>query len=469
MTKQRRSHRFAAAGRLSRTSLVAVLAASSVLAGAQGLRPSTQLRTPDAGTASRSATPAAPRQADFIVAVVNSDPITNNEVRSKVLRAEQQLTQRGAPLPPRTELTRQVLERLISDKAQLQLARMSGIRVDENAVDLAMGAVASQNQISVPELKARLVADGISYTQFRSDLRDEILITRVRQREVEARVVISEQDIDQFLRDQEGGTDTASLDLNLAQILIPVAENATPADVSLLQSRAQLASDRARRGDDFAALVNEFSQAPNREAGGQMGLRSADRYPSLFVEATQNLRIGGVTGPLRSGAGFHVLKVIDKKQAGMSAVNVTQTRARHILLRVTPRLTEAAALEKLADFKKRIAAGQADFATLARENSEDGSAKDGGDLGWVNPGTFVPEFEQPMNTLAPGQIAEPLVSRFGVHLVQVLERRDSKLSTREQRELARNVLREKKTEEAYAVWAQEVRGRAYVEYREPPT
>ena len=469
MTKQRRSHSFAAACRLSRTSLVALLAASSVLAGAQGLRPSTQLRTPDAGAASRSATPAAPRQADFIVAVVNSDPITNNEVRSKVLRAEQQLTQRGAPLPPRTELTRQVLERLISDKAQLQLARMSGIRVDENAVDLAMGAVASQNQISVPELKARLVADGISYTQFRSDLRDEVLITRVRQREVEARVVISEQEIDQFLRDQEGGSDTASLDLNLAQILIPVTENATPADVSLLQARAQLASDRARRGDDFAALVNEFSQAPNREAGGQMGLRSADRYPSLFVEATQNLRIGGVTGPLRSGAGFHVLKVIDKKQAGMPAVNVTQTRARHILLRVSPRLSEAAALEKLADFKKRIAAGQADFATLARENSEDGSAKDGGDLGWVNPGTFVPEFEQPMNTLAPGQIAEPLVSRFGVHLVQVLERRDSKLSTREQRELARNVLREKKTEEAYAVWAQEVRGRAYVEYREPPT
>lgn len=468
MTKQRRPHRFADAGPLARTSLIALLAASSVLAGAQGLRPSTQLRTPDAGAASRSAATAAPRQADFIVAVVNSDPITNNEVRTKLLRAEQQMTQRGTPLPPRSELSRQILERLISDKAQLQMARISGIRVDENAVDNAMAAVANQNQISVSELRTRLAADGISYTQFRSDLRDEVLITRVRQREVEARVVITEQEIDQFLRDQEGSTDLASLDLNLAQILIPVPENSTPAQISALQARAQIAADRGRAGDDFAALVNEFSEAPNREAGGQMGLRSADRYPQLFVDATQSLRVGGVAGPLRSGAGFHVLKVLDKKQAGMPAVNVTQTRARHILLRVTPKLTEAAALERLADFKKRIAARQADFATLARENSEDGSAKEGGDLGWVNPGTFVPEFEQPMNTLAPGQIAEPIVSRFGVHLIQVLERRESKLSAREQRELARNVLREKKTEEAYTLWAQEVRGRAYVEYREPP-
>ena len=229
-----------------------------------------------------------------------------------------------------------------------------------------------------------------------------------------------------------------------------------------------ISAEKARAGSDFAALVNEFSDSPSKAAGGLMGLRSAERYPPLFIEATQNLRTGGVAGPIRSGAGFHVLKVIEKKQAGMPGVNITQTRARHILLRPGPQLTEAAAAEKLADIKKRVAAGRADFAAEARDNSVDGSAKDGGDLGWTNPGSFVPEFEQVMNGLAAGQMSDPLTSRFGVHLIQVLERRTNQLSTRDQRELARGVLREKKQEEAYALWAQEVRGRAYVEYRDPP-
>lgn len=199
-----------------------------------------------------------------------------------------------------------------------------------------------------------------------------------------------------------------------------------------------------------------------------MGLRSAERYPPLFLEATKDLRTGGIAGPVRSGAGFHILKVVEKRQAGLPGVNITQTHARHILLRLSPQLNEAAAREKLADIKKRIAAGQLDFATAARENSADGSAKDGGDLGWTNPGSFVPEFEQVMNGLVPGQVSDPLTSRFGVHLIQVLERRNTQLSTRDQREMVRNILREKKQEEAYALWAQEVRGRAYVEYREPP-
>ncbi|HAL40453.1 MAG TPA: molecular chaperone SurA, partial [Polaromonas sp.] len=216
------------------------------------------------------------------------------------------------------------------------------------------------------------------------------------------------------------------------------------------------------------ALANEFSASPTRSNGGQMGLRTADRYPPLFVEATQSLRAGGLAGPVRSGAGFHILKVVEKRQAGMPDAVITQTHARHILLRLTPQLNEAAAVEKLAGFKKRILAGQADFAALARESSDDASAKEGGDLGWANPGMFVPEFERVMNGLAAHQISDPLVSRFGVHLVQVLERRETQLSPREQREIARNLLREKKQNEAYALWAQEIRGRAYVEFREPP-
>lgn len=473
MNKYTRPHRFNPTGTAVRSLIASLLVLSSACVVAQGLKTTPQLRLgspigTSTGTAAAGGGAAVQRQADFIVAVVNSEPITNNELRTRVFRAEQQLSQQGTPMPPRDELIKQVLDRMITDKAQLQLARESGIRVDENAVDSAMGVVAQQNQISVEELRRRLAADGIAYAQFRSDLRDEVLVTRLRQREVELRVNITERDIDQFLRDQGNGNDVAQQEINLAQVLVAVPENASAQQVAALQAKAQGIADRARSGADFAGLVSEFSNAPDRSPGGEMGLRSADRYPQLFVEATQSKRSGDVVGPLRSGAGFHVLKVIDKKQGGMPAVAITQTRARHILLRVTPQLTEAAARAKLEAMKKRIDSGQADFATVARENSEDASAKEGGDLGWTNPGMFVPEFEQAMNKLQPGQISQPVTSRFGVHLIQVNERRESKLSTREQRDIARASLRDKKMDEAYRVWAQEVRGRAYVDYRDPP-
>ena len=440
-----------------------------LLAQAQTLRPSTgPLRLATPPTVSSNPLFSRQRSADYIVAVVNSEPVTNNEVRNNLLRTEQQLTQAGAAMPPRDELARIVLERLIADKAQLQEARLSGLRIDESAIDNAVQGVAQQNQLTVEELRKRLVADGLTFTKFRDGLRDELLVNRFRQREVEGRVKVTDADVDQFLRDQEGGSDGAAIDINLAQILVAVPENATPAQIASLQAKAQLAADRARAGTDFVALVNEFSEPSLRESGGQLGLRSAERYPPLFLQATEKLRTGGIAGPVRSGAGFHVLKVIEKRQAGMPGVNITQTRARHILLRVSPQQREAAAKEKLADIKKRVAAGQADFAAVARESSDDGSAKDGGDLGWADPGMFVPEFEQVMNSLAPNQISEPVVSRFGVHLIQVLERRETQLSDRDQRELARSVIRGKKLEDAYAVWAQEIRGRAYVEFREPP-
>jgi peptidyl-prolyl cis-trans isomerase SurA len=449
--------------------LALVLALPLMGAQAQGLRPSGSLQR---AVPAASAGAAVQRSADFIVAVVNSEPITNNELRTKLLRTEQQLLQQGTAVPPRGELVPQLLERMISDKAQLQMARASGLRVDESAVDAAVESIARQNQITVDELRRRLKIDGIDYKQFRSELRDELLVTRLRQREVESRVTVSEQEIDQFLRDQQGsagaGADLSAMALNLAEILVAVPENATPAQVAALQAKAQQVLERARGGADFAALANEFSSAPSRSNGGQMGLRTADRYPPLFVEATQSLRAGGLAGPVRSAAGFHILKVVEKRQAGAPDAVITQTRARHILLRPTPPLSEAAAIEKLAGFKKRIQAGQADFAALARESSQDGSAKEGGDLGWANPGMFVPEFEKVMNSLSPNQISDPLVSRFGVHLLQVLERRETQLSAREQRDIARNMLREKKQQEAYVTWVQDVRGRAYVEFRDAP-
>lgn len=454
--------------------LVLLLALPLTSVQAQLAKPAStpRLVVPAAPAAKAAPRADTPQQADFIVAVVNSEPITNNEVRAKLARTEALLQQQGTPLPPRSELLPQLIERMISDKAQLQAAQGSGLKIDNNALESAVQSIARQNQVTVDELRRRLKADGIDFEKFRTEIHDELLISRLRQREVDSRINVSEQEIDDYLRSQNGkaGTaGTAPAALNLAEILVAVPENATPDQWAALQAKAQQVLERARAGVNFAVLATEFSASASRSNGGQMGLRSADRYPPLFVEATQNLRAGDMAGLVRSGAGFHILKVIEKKQGGgLPDAVVTQTHARHILLRLTPQLTEAAAVQKLASFKKRIVAGQADFATLARENSQDASAKEGGDLGWANAGMFVPEFEKTMNALAPNQISDPLVSRFGVHLVQVLERRETPISANDQREMVRGMLREKKQNEAYVRWAEDIRGRAYVEFREAP-
>lgn len=432
---------------------------------AQGLRPSAGA---GAATPSVRLQPEVQRQADFIVAVVNSEPITNNEVRAEMQRAMQQLAQQRRPQPDTQQLARQVLDSLINQKVQLQLARESGIQVDEATIDQAEQNIARQNQLDVAELHRRLAKEGVVPSQFRAQLRDQLTLTRLRERDVDARARVSDLEVDQYLREQQSNSNPAAQEINLAQILVAVPEAASPAQIAALQARAQRAMERARAGEDFVALVREFSNAPESATGGQLGLRTADRYPPLFIEATQNLAVGGVSALVRSGAGFHILKVIEKKSAGAPAMTVTQSRARHILLRVSPQLSEAAARDKLNEFKKRIVAGQADFAALARDNSQDGSAAQGGDLGWANPGMFVPEFEEVMSRLAPGQISDPLVSRFGVHLIQLTERRNATLGPKEQREAVRAMLREKKLDETYATWMQDLRGRAYVEMREPP-
>lgn len=405
------------------------------------------------------------RPADFIVAVVNSEPITNSDVRIRLARVQQQLAAERAPVPPRDELVRLVLERLIIERAQLQLGRQSGIKVEDAAVDEAEQGLARQNGIDVAELHRRLAAEGTSAAAFRQELHNQLLIARVRDREVDSRVRVTEQEIDQFLREQQAAT-AGEVEINLAQVLIAVPENVTAPQLEALAAKAQRVQARARAGEDFAELVRQFSDAAGAAAtGGAFGLRPAERYPALFLEATAALSAGGVSEVVRSGAGYHVLKVLEKKQAG--GMTVVQSRARHILLRPGPQLSESAARQRLADYRRRVLAGQADFAALAREHSQDGTASAGGDLGWAGPGMFVPEFENAMNSLAPGQVSEPFASRFGVHLVQLLERRRGTLSVREQREIARNQLRQRKAEEAYGQWVQEVRGRAFVDLREP--
>jgi len=410
------------------------------------------------------------RSADYIVAVVNSEPITNSEVRARLARVEQQLARDRTAAPPRPELIRQVLERLITERVQVQAARQAGIKVDEAAVDDAERNVARQNGIDVAEFRRRLAADGISQGVFREDLRNQIFLSRVRERESDSRARVTEAEIDQFLRELQAASNDEA-ELNLAQILVAIPEAVTATQLEALAAKARRLQAQARAGEDFAALARQASDATGSAPGGSgnggaFGLRPADRYPSLFVEATTALPVGGVSDVVRSGAGFHVLKVLEKRQSGGLAV--VQTRSRHILLRPSAQLPEATARQRLAEYRQRIQSGQADFAALAREHSQDSSAPGGGDLGWANPGMFVPEFEDVMDDLAPGQIAEPFVSRFGVHLLQVLERRRTALSLREQREVARNQLRRKKGEEAYIQWAQDVRGRAFVDLREPP-
>lgn len=461
---------------------LAIAALASLLsqgALAQGLRPS-GAPTGKGLTARPPATPsitlpaqgstsdATPRQADFIVAVVNSEPVTNNEVRARMARAEAQLAQQGGTMPPRDLLAREVLERIILERVQLQQAKEAGIKVDDFAVSQAEQGVARQNSMSVDELYRRLGRDGMGKERFREELRNQLLLQRLREREVEARVKVSDLDIDQYLREQQAGTDATAMEINLGHVLVLVPENASPAEVAARQARAQRAADKVRAGEDFAAVAREFSDAPEGQRNaGQLGLRPADRYPELFVNSTLGLPVGSIVGPVRSPAGFHVLKVIERVTAGLPTT-VMQNHARHILLRTGPQLSESAAAARLAEYRRRVQAGLADFGALAREHSQDGSAKDGGDLGWATPGRYVPEFEQALNALAPGDISEPVVSRFGVHLIQLLERRQAKLTQREQRDMARDTVREKKLDEAYATWAQELRGRAYVEYRDPP-
>jgi peptidyl-prolyl cis-trans isomerase SurA len=454
------------------------LAALAATSGAQGVRRSgitdimragPQLGPPPARAAAAAPTaPAGRRSAEFIVALVNSEPITNTDVQVRVTRLLKENAE--AARVPRAELTRMVLERLIAERAQLQLAKETGITVDDVAVDQAEETVARQNEISLAELRSRVAAEGIAQKDFRSDLRDQLLITRLRNRDVDAKVKVSDVEADEYLRDQRNTAikDVSLQNLNLAQVVIAVPENATDAQIATLQQRAQGIAQRARAGEDFAKLVRENSDSPDRANGGAIGMRTADRYPGLFVEATQTTPVNGIAGPVRSNAGFHVLKVLAKSEVGSADAAVTQTQVRHILLLNDPKRSTAQAVAQLAELKRRIQAGTADFASLARDNSQDASAKEGGDLGWAQPGQFVPEFEEAMNRLAPGQISDPVVSRFGVHLIQVVGRRDTKLTQSEQREAARSVLREQRTDEAFSAWSQETRARAYVEYRDPP-
>ena len=425
---------------------------------------------PAQAAASAPTAAGAPAEADYIVAVVNTEPVTNNEVRARVARALREMGERGMVPPPAATLRQQVLERLISERAELQYAREIGLKVDDTMLTQAQLSIARQNGLaSVDELYRRVQQEGIPVKDFVDDVRNQVLLAQLREREIAPRVRVTDAEVDAFIREQTGAT-AAQPELNLAMILVEVPEGASAEDVTKLQKRADEVAQKARAGEDFAKLASEYSDANKRGSdGGVLGLHPLDKYPELFVKSTQGVRVGGIAGPVRSPAGFHILKVIERKvNRDLPEVKIPQTHVRQILLKVGPSQSAQVARERLADFKRRIQSGQASFSQLARQYSQDDTAADGGDLGWVTPGQFAPELDQVVGNLDAGQISDPIVTGNTVHLLQVEGRREQVLTSAQQRQMARNMLREKKATEAFDTWAKEVRGRAYVEMREPP-
>lgn len=406
--------------------------------------------------------------ADFIVAVVNSVPITHSELTAAVKGMAQNLQRQRQAVPPADELRRKVLDQMINDRAQLHLAQETGIRVDDASVEQAVLDVAAQRQIDLPTLLSQLAKEGVSESQFRTQIRERMILSRLHEREVQSRIRVTDVEVDRAIQEQlESNKDPFAQEINLAQLLIAAPEKATPEQLASLYKQAEKILARIRSGEEFERWVQSISAA-DRSNGGSLGLRRADQYPQSFVLATEKLPVGGVSEIVRSGAGFHILKVIEKRAPSVLVRTIQQTRARHILLRQSAEMTQAVAQSLLANLKKQIQTGHATFQDLARAYSQDGSASQGGDLGWANPGMYVPEFEEALNRLAEGEISNPVVSRFGVHLIELVERRRVDLSPREVRELVRNQLRESRYQETYTNWAQEVRDRAFVEMREPP-
>lgn len=404
------------------------------------------------------------REVDFIVAIVNSEPITRNEVLIKQSRIMAQWAAQGIRPPPQEEVFKRVLERLIEERAQLQLARDTGIRIANEALNEALQGVARQHQLaSVLELQKKYENEGGNWTSYRDEIRNELTLIQLREREVDGRVRVTDAEIDQALREQNTVLKDVP-DIHLAHLLIALPENATSAQVAAAEQKVrELKTQAMARGGDFAKLAQQHSDASDKDKGGSMGLRAANLYPSLFTDATNTLAVGAISEPVRSGAGIHILKVIERQQNRVATV--TQAKVRHILLPVSAQLTEAQARLRIKSFKDQIELKQSTFAELAQNHSTDGSAQQGGDLGWSRPGYFVPEFERVVNVLPIGQISDPVVTRFGVHLIEVLERKEVALTEREQRLQISEMLREKKAIEAYSLWLAETRNRAYVELR----
>jgi peptidyl-prolyl cis-trans isomerase SurA len=398
---------------------------------------------------------------DRVVAVVNDDVITRVELDRESRMAVEQLRRQGTPLPARDILEKQLLERMINKRILLQYAQQTGLRVSDPDLERAIERIAQENKLTPTTLRETVEHDGLSFNRFREDVRGEMLMARLRDREIDNKLVVSDDEIQSFLRSQQSQGDKVD-EYNLSHILVTVPEQATAEELKARRARADTALAQLRQGADFRQVTASFSDAPDALQGGDMGWRPAARLPTIFLEALKTMAVGQTSEVLRSPAGFHIIKLIDKRGSETPVV-MTQTHARHILIRLNEVVSENDARNRLNDLKDRIEHG-ADFAELARLHSDDASAARGGDLGWVTPGDVVPDFEHAMDALKPGQVSAPFKSPFGWHIVQVLERRQQDMTKDRQRLAARQSLKQRKSEDQWQEWIRQQRDKAYVEY-----
>jgi peptidyl-prolyl cis-trans isomerase SurA len=400
---------------------------------------------------------------DRIVAVVNTDVITQSELERERRIAIATLRKQGTALPQRELLDKQLLERMITKNLLVQQARQTGLRASDADLENALQRIAAENKMDVPQLRTAVEQSGVGFDRFREDVRSEIVISRLRDREIESRVTVTDAEIQNFVRSQQESPGDKADEYKLSHILVQVPEQATPEELKLRRGRAEAALAALKEGTDFRQVAASYSDAPDALQGGEMGWRAAGRLPGIFLQALNSMKVGQVSDILRSPAGFHLVKLADKR-GNDTPVMVTQTHARHILLRLNEVVSENDARNRLEDLKDRVENG-ADFAELARLHSDDTSAARGGDLGWISPGDTVPEFERAMNALQPGQLSAPFKTAFGWHVVQVLERREQDLSQDRQRLAARQAIRSRKADEQWQEWVRQQRDKAYVEYK----
>jgi len=464
-----------------------------------------------------AAQPAAQRDqmVDGIAAIVNKDVITLRQVDNAAKSASVELTRRGIQIPSQDILRRQVLQNLIMERIQAQEADRLGIRINAAQVDQAVASIAARNRLPVEKMRVEVEKSGVTWDQYRKTLHDDLRMNRLRQRAVDSQIMISDAEVDAFLKDQQNNpaaragagapmpgqpapqarAQSGPEQVALGQILVRVPEGSSPDQVSALRKKAESILARLKQGGDFASLAAEVSDGPEALQGGVMGARPIDGWPDLFVTAIASLQPGQVSDVIQSGNGFHILKVLDRAGgasasapqqpaqpaapqgpaiapqpgAGMPAhqgpVQVTQTHARHILIKTSTVMSDDQARQRLEQIRQRVINGGTAFADMARQYSEDNNAPQGGDLGWVNPGEMVPAFEQAMNALPVGGISEPVLSPFGWHLIQVEERREHDVSDELQRMQARQILFERRAEPAFEDWLEQLRNSAYIDNR----
>jgi len=399
-----------------------------------------------------------------IVALVNREIVTRLELEDRISVAVEQLRKQGIALPPRNILEKQVLEAILLQRIQLSYAKENGIRIDETQLDRAIARIADDNRLTVEQFRTALARDGIRFDRFREDIRKEIILSRLREREVASKVVVSEGEIDEYLaRRAESGAGTEWL---VSHILVRVDEKtADPAALRKQKEKADKALAALDAGEDFKRVAATYSEAGDALQGGELGWRNGDRLPSLFLEMVGKLKAGQYSPIVRSPAGFHIVKLQDLRGAVGRTVVIQQHKVRHILVKPSEIVSDADAQRRLRDLRERIDQGGANFSDLAKQFSQDGSAASGGDLGWVASADLVPEFAQVMEALPVGQLSQPVRSPFGWHLIQVLERREADISKERERLEARQALRSRKAEEAYDEWLRQLRDSAYVELR----